>query len=715
MSHQKIKPIHEFNRDILTKLEKVPTNHVLVVDVSGSMYDSLPKMRQHIKNNFALLVKPKDTVSIIYFSSKGEFGVVFENQTISSLKDLNYLQQTVDRFLKPMCLTGFKEPIQEAIELSKRIKNGNINNFIFMTDGYDNQWSESEILKVCEQLPNYYEEITFIEYGWYCNRKLIEKMVEKSNALHIFSENYVQYEESVEKVITNDSMKKVNVEVSGEKVFYYKNDEIISTDVKDGLVSIPEDLQKFYVVDEFYVLDDQPDNVKYTMLYFAINKMDSTEAWEVLKQIGDVKIIKEYGNCFSKQDYSNILAYVKSCIFDESKRYVEGQDFNAVPKMDAYTVIDLLDDLSKDENKLLITSEHFNYSRIGSASKQKSEEEIVNALKEQITKTTDVEEIKTLAEKITQVQENVSFTAEGLENGVSINTLVYNENRPNVSVNTQQFGYVKLPETQFKKYSLPEKFSTTIFRNYTIVKDGIKNVKILPVKLTLKTFSKLVEEGVLSGDYDSNKEYLINLEQIPVINRKMVKELSAKDFFTNYIMLQELKAKQKVLKFFLDKESVSAKFAETYGVEAASYLDNIGIKEYGFSPKVSKEKSGDFYYSKELNLKIEGLSSLPSVNAVIKKVTEGKKLNLADVFMNRYITMYQKEKDNKEFLQKETEKTIQEVRALQLVYNQTMYAIIIGQVWFKEFASVEENTMNVEYEKMNVKCSALLEEKEIEI
>ena len=55
-------------------------NHVFAVDVSGSMYDVLPKMRSHIKSKLALLVKPKDTVSIIYFSSKSQYGEVYKEE-----------------------------------------------------------------------------------------------------------------------------------------------------------------------------------------------------------------------------------------------------------------------------------------------------------------------------------------------------------------------------------------------------------------------------------------------------------------------------------------------------------------------------------------------------------------------------------------------------------------------------------------------------------
>ena len=60
-----------------------PTNHVFVCDVSGSMYNELPRIRQHLKNNLATLVKQDDTVSILYFSSRGQFGSVFVGERLA--------------------------------------------------------------------------------------------------------------------------------------------------------------------------------------------------------------------------------------------------------------------------------------------------------------------------------------------------------------------------------------------------------------------------------------------------------------------------------------------------------------------------------------------------------------------------------------------------------------------------------------------------------
>lgn len=707
--------IKQFTKEV-TQLSRPATNHIFCVDCSGSMYDSLPSLRKYLKSNLSLMVKPNDTVSIIYFSSKGQYGVVFENQTINDLNDLNKLQKSIE-LLKPMCCTGFKEPIVEAIEMTKRLSSSKLNNFIFMTDGYDNEWGSSEILGACAKLPSVFSEITFIEYGWYCNRKLLEQMAEKSNGLLVFSENYAECETTIEKSITSENVKKVLYTdvVNGQKVIYFKNEEVVILDVKDNQVLIPENLNKIIIVPQDYTLEDTDEEVQYTLLYNEINRAKTNEAWKILKVLGDVKIINAYGSCFSKQDYSNVLSMVKDCIFKPSTRHSEGKDTTLVPKEDAYTVIDLLNELVEGDNKLMITSPHFQYSRIGAKTEAKSAMDKISELQEQMKNTTSVAEIQEIAKQISEIQETVEFTAENLDKGVDIGNIVWNENRPNISINTTQVGYVTLPSNKAKEFNLPEKFPTQIFRTYTIVKDGIKNVKVLPIKLCEETFKSLKAKELVGGQYDENEIYLIDINKIPVINRVMVKELSAKVFTETYFELQDKKAKQKVLKHLLDdKEKAIGKMIEVYGEEAAKYLESIGVKDYGFSPKVTTVKGEDVYLSKELNVKISGLSSLPSINAVMKK-GEGK-LNLADSLIKRYLDIFEPHKDNKALLTTETENCIKEVRKLQKSYNQTMYGIIIGQVWFKEFASIDENTLSMNFgEFKDVKCQIILEEKEVTI
>lgn len=712
-------------------------NHVFAVDVSGSMYDALPKMRKYIKNKLSLIIKPNDTVSIIYFSSKSQCGVVFEGEKINSLTDLTNLHGAVDRWLQTIALTGFVEPLQEAMNVAMRLGvNGNINSFIFMTDGYDNQWSKAEIIQKAKKLPEYFDSISFLEYGWYCNRTLLAEMAEVSGGAHIFSEDYQGYEPIMEKLFQGKTVKRKPVKIDRDFTFYLENNEVIIVEARDGVALIPEDIETVYLMDEGEdykkSISSMTDEEKYIALYITVHKMKTDMTWELLKSLGDVRLIKLFSNCFSKQEYTNMKEAVKGCIFNEAERFKEGVNHNLVPQEDAYTVLAALQDLMSGENFLQTGHEEFSYNRIGASTTQKGlHEEQVKELKEKIQNTTDVQEIKRLGQELANISLwSPKFEETPSSKGEPILNLVLNESRPNISLQITKHGVVEIPDEQVKQYQLPKKVPTHIYRNYTIIKDGILNMKVLPVTLDEKTFAVLKEQGMVEGVYQAEHVYLLDLSKLPLINRKMVKKVSANTFFNQHLKLQQLKAKQKVFKFYMDEVApkTQVKLAGLYGEEAAKWLESIGLKDYGFSPKVTTEKSGDFYYSKELNIKISGLSSLPSVKAVNDKLTKGSKLNLADQVMVEALQEYREFVDStmvknspvkdeliKTWLEAETKQVIKQVRQLQYELNKNLYAIIVGQTWFEEFKSLDDNELSIHYKDNEVKVQAVIEEKEIAI
>lgn len=727
---------YKLNIDAVKTVE-TSVNHIFAVDVSGSMYDALPKMRKHIKNKLALIVKPNDTVSIIYFSSKTQCGVVFEGEKVNTLSDLSALHAAVDRWLQTIGLTGFVEPLQEGMNVAMRLSvNGNVNSFIFMTDGYDNQWSKADIIQKAKKLPEYFDNISFLEYGWYCNRTLIAEMAEVSGGAHIFSEDYQGYEPIMERLFQGKTVKRKPVTIGREFAFYLDNNEVIIVEAKDGVALIPEDIDTVYLMDDGSdykeSIKSMSDEDKYIALYITVHKMKTDMTWELLKSLGDVRLIKLFSNCFSKQEYSTMKEAVKTCIFNESERFKDGVNHSLVPKEDAYTVLAALNDLMSGENFLQTAHEEFSYNRIGASSTQKSlQEDQVKELKEKLQNTTDVEEIKKLGQELADINLwSPKFKETPSDKGEPILNLVLNESRPNISIQITKSGFVEIPDEQVQQLNLPKNVPTHIYRNYTIIKDGILNMKVLPVTLDEKTFAIMKEQNMLEGVYQAEHVYLLDLSKLPLINRKMVKKVSADTFFNQHLKLQQLKAKQKVFKFYIDEVSPKSqvKLAGLYGEEAAKWLESIGIKDYGFSPKVTTEKSGDFYYSKELNIKISGLSSLPSMKAINDKLTKGSKLNLADQVMLEAINEYKefvdstmvknspvKEQLIKTWLEAETKQVIHQVRQLQYELNKNLYAIIVGQAWFEEFKSLDENELTIHYKDNEVKVQAVIEEKEIAI
>ena len=131
------------------------TNVIVVVDCSGSMYSDLSSVRKHIKNKVSSLSNNDNTFSLIWFSGRNECGIIQEELELKTLNQLTQFQSNVDKWLKPQGLTGFVDPIKTVSSLIDRLKvsrPNNTNSMVFMTDGYDNQWSEKEILSEITKL-----------------------------------------------------------------------------------------------------------------------------------------------------------------------------------------------------------------------------------------------------------------------------------------------------------------------------------------------------------------------------------------------------------------------------------------------------------------------------------------------------------------------------------------------------------------------------------
>src|SRR5690606_21479341 len=86
------------------KPEPQPTNHIVIIDCSGSMYGDLPKIREQLKAKLPTLLGEKDTVSIVWFSSRGEFGTLVKGEPVATLADLNDVNKAIDRWLRPVGL-----------------------------------------------------------------------------------------------------------------------------------------------------------------------------------------------------------------------------------------------------------------------------------------------------------------------------------------------------------------------------------------------------------------------------------------------------------------------------------------------------------------------------------------------------------------------------------------------------------------------------------
>ena len=317
--------------------------------------------------------------------------------------------------------------------------------------------------------------------------------------------------------------------------------------------------------------------------------------------------------------------------------------------------------------------------------------------------------------------------------GYPVTDLVWNEERANLSMRIRIEGKAILPENKFKINEV----ATYKYNTFTLVKDGIVNVEKLPVSYSAELVSLLTKNGVdftiITGAKDFPSIIVILLNSLPIVNRGMVRSLSAKDLAVQEWELLKTQADKKVYDFYrkslFPKESKS--FTELLGQEAADWLKTIGITDYnGFAPLTDAEESTDFYMSVNLATKIKSLSSLPKVEDVVAKIKSGASLKLSEYVMvdaiKKYLAVTESElyKTLDEAKQKEMLKTylitksneLNKVRrkALQEI-AQIKFALILSKKWFKEFKTFDENSLELTIDKQILNFTFDLSEKEIKI
>jgi len=780
---------HRIDQKETPKKIDVPTNHFLIIDCSGSMSYDLPKIREQLKKKLPKLLKEKDTITIIWFSGRGQFGTLLEAEPVATLADLKDVERAIDRWLKPIGLTGFQEPIEEAGKVLDRVSKKhpkNVGSLLFLSDGCDNQGTRSKILDTVSLVSRKFSSSTFVEYGYYADRPLLTAMAEKSGGTLIFAEDFDRYAPTFESAIQKklSGAPRIEVKLTETPVegfaFARSDGDLLTFAVTENTIQVPADLPCISYLtkspkDEVTDLgmgsllqtlslgiiakehsdpkskvsaDEQPIRDAYAALSLYAIRMKSNIVFPLLKALGDIKFIDQFSTCFGKQAYSAFQEVTKEAAFDEKKQWEKGWDPNKVPAEDAFTILELMQLLASDENnRVLLDHSSFKYNRIGrgriDASDQitADEQKEIQELTVKLATEKKASKAKEISDRIAEItnKKTLKFEADPAPDGYPISSLTFNEDRPNVSFLVRKAGTVDLsawiPETLQGK--LPAKFPTFVYRNYAVIKDGLVNIDVLPVRIKENTYkeilSKTSTEVINSAVADSQGfvDTVLNLRLLPVINRKMIKDVSAKTFFQIKYTLIQAQAEQKVFNSYSkdllpDKKSKS--FSTQYGDEATEWLKELGFTDYsGFSPKSIQAEAVDFYMGKELKVNLKGLSSLPSLNELRKQIAKGKTntagslmvptFNLVEGFLTNDIYKNAADKDAvlKAWLEGQTKAAKTKTRALIYQIAQTVFVLTVGQIWFKEFATLDDNSLDIDVAGTTIPCKAELREIKIKI
>jgi hypothetical protein len=758
----------------------VPTNHIAVIDCSGSMSYDLPKIREQLKKKLPKLLRDGDTFSAIWFSGRNEFGTLLEAEPVNTLADLKDVNQAIDRWLRPVGMTGFKQPLEEVSALIDRVakkRPGTVNSLLFMSDGCDNQSSRAEILKAIEKASSRLGSATFIEYGYYADRPMMAAMAEKSGGSVIFADDFDKFVPTMEAVLGRQLVggKKVEVPVKGDVIggfaFAIHDGDLLTFAVENGVAQVPEAVKRIhFLTTGSGKVDGSLETIAgsvssggsgkefldgaFAALSLFSLRMKPEIVFPLLKSLGDVRFIENFSSCFGKQKYTEFMESAKQAALGNG-RFESGFNPNLVPREDAFTVLELLRVLAEDEgNRLLLDHPSFKYSRVSRGRVDSSdhltteESHQIVELTQQMAVEKDVTKLKELTAKIAAITAAkvpaLKFVADEVTDGYGIRSLTYNEDRPNVSVLVKKFGTVDLSDRlpdNFKTApdgfkAVPTQFRSLVYRNYTIIRDGLVNVEQLPVRLTRETAQKLEGKlpagaiGILSVTNRQEGDFLIDLRKLPIINRSMVKNVSAKALFEKAYELEKARAAQKVFNTY-KKEHFPRKsegFTDLYGAEAATWLKEQGLTDFGgFAPKGIQAESTDVYTGKELRVSLKGLSSLPKVADVKTRIASGKMTPSAALMapsvteVEKFLASdpYKKSKDPAKlfelWLDGQTTSAVETARKLICEIAQIKFGVVVGQTWFSEFSSLDQNSMTLTVDGNTVECKVEMKEVDVKI
>ena len=675
IDHNLFVTVDELAASTQETVTEVPTHRILIYDRSGSMYSILGQVAEDMCALVDAFSK-KDVLSIGWFSGEGQFRFMCKGMSCERKADI---KRVIRENASTVGLTCFSEISADAVTVAEEMRAfmPMPTALTFLTDGnpvVSNYQKEMANLKAAlNRLGTVVETAVFVGYGSWYNRETLSSMAWWTGGTFVHAASIGD----VRKIYS-----KYHVDTQVEKRFPYRipkcKNIIAIYALHRGSVSLfdPSDTQILVpegaVVGVIHEFDDVPvmrhvlsketiENAMYAGALAASQNARADVAMAILGTLGDVGLAQLVSNCITQDEVGHAEKWLITAV-EGKERYAQGKKVGCVPTENATSVFDILEVLVNGDAKFYPYHEEFEYKRTG-------------------VKTT--------------VAEGYSkFTADK-EVACPISALVFHSKRLNASLQVTIPGTIELGK-EAKKVGLPETYPTKQIRTYTIIKDGRLNVTRIPVTLNKDTWNKLYKLGVFDRAWtrmDENTIVTIPLLNYPVMNRAMGKKyLSTKVLGDLTLSELGLEAELKAIKARIAEYDTTPEPTPFQTKEQIQFLLEAGISEKGiYSPPSDAGESTDVYEARGVEVVIKGLSSLPSVNDVKKKISSGKPFTRGEQIvkdaMDQIDSAIKGEPDKLARLQ-ELEKDVKnELRQVRYEMAKTRASVILGGRWFTELGS----------------------------
>lgn len=681
LNSQVVKPAREKSEKVAVIPDNL--NHLFIIDRSGSMYGLLRDLCNDIIRRVQELPE-NDSVTLAWFSGEGQYRFVLKGVVLNSDKARKSVIDTISGLMSTVGMTCFSEVLSETHEVLLDLKHltGDFTLF-FLTDGnpcVSNYSKEiASIETALRKLHGRLNYSAFVGYGDYYNKELMDKMAQYVGGSSFHSDSFKAIQEHIVTYIdvARSSAPAVEYQVPGSiGAFHIKGKSIVMLDSEREKVCLTPNRWDKSTLYWFSYTNAAPTSVPtedmIKGLYagaVASSKADRLDvALDCLGVLCDYDAYCKLSNSFTASEIGEAEALINKRVYFAKSRPADLLKPMPV-KANNYSMLDLLQDLASDGVEVVLSHPDFQYKAIGVGAVQKPGYPTFK-------KKDDVR--------------------------VPINSLVWNESRLNLSMSTRIPGTVDLgPNTMgFAEKDYP----TFIYRTYTLIKDGNKNVLKLPVVMDKATADKYRAKGVQVDDAPGPEVYVLDLTHLPVINRSSLPvEFKAKDLAQLSTEELQLEARLKALKAKLDPEA--GEKGQSITKDQIDWLKTKGINANGFNPPREEVEAKDVYTAPVFEIGIKSFSSLPSINAVNAKLVSKKNLTPSEALLKKHMDEVASVRDHKS----EFELTKKALWKLRHELHSTKFKFVMSK---KSFADISGREGTIDHNGYTV--SFKVENKEFE-
>jgi len=741
--------VYAVNYDLIDTTKKVSEkteetgkiHYVDILDRSGSMYQVINDVVNHTQSRIKNMRKD-DLITVIWFSSQGDFKVVLRGATPS-----DGVISILDSLRSVRNLTCFSDAIGEAESAVfdlKGLVGGSI--VTLLTDGHpvtnNNQKEMEKCIDMVNAMKNSILAFNTIGFGNYYNREFLNQLSSASNfgALrHIsdigdFNTAYSELVSPLSMLVQSEFV----VYSPDASIMYISNDGAVSNGVNELTMGAQSDTNNTVFVinptaislesgDEQDVLDlktfsktaGSKDSSYLTFLYmyadYMFNKANKRDvALDIIaKNIKDRALADALTNAFSYDEIGEFNNLLQDCIKDNEGARMSGGVCppKYVPATNAPCLFDVLNILANAD-----LAKYIPYPK---------DNKYVKPYERIARKTVD---------------EQNAFAPIPAQDICSDIDLVYAGDKLNVSMRFEVPGRVAINARAAERAGLQKVWDSKIYRTHTIIKDGNLNIPAACFIVDADTYDKLIaikglvkdkKLAIIKGAY-GNKDFpceskdgiLVTMlfNKIPIINRSYADQVTAEAISKATLEELRLEVDQKVYGYIIGKAYEKVTIAEKQGVFSNLTLDQIEVlKDHGISkanvygaisPKTALATDCDFYEIRILETYVKGFTTLPPVE---KSITKPKKTASEQAIFDAYEAIIKKHGVIFEKLNKAAvvalEAVNKDIKIALLEIRNKMSAIkistVLNNVWF-EGVTIDEKgkaelldnvVMNVKYGK----------------